>query len=293
MKHVDAGVLRVAFIEKGAALGIPVLLMHGFPYDVHAFDDATPVLVDAGCRVIIPYLRGYGDTRFLSKNTLRSGQQASLAQDLLSFMDAIKIQKAVLAGYDWGGRAACIVAALWPERVTGLVSCGGYNIQNIPESMKPQTPENEYRFWYQYYFHSQRGRAGLEQNRHKFCKFLWQLWSPNWQFDDMTYDQTANSFNNPDFTDVVIHSYRHRYGLVLGDPTVENTEQRLTEQPRITVPTISIDGESNGVMPLEGSKNHSHFFTGDYERRVIPLAGHNIPQEAPNDFAQAVLSFVR
>lgn len=293
MKYVDAGVLSVAYKEKGASYGIPVLLLHGFPYDVHAYEEVTPLLVVAGCRFIIPYLRGYGPTRFLLNDTLRSGQQAALAHDLLAFMDALAIQSGVLAGFDWGGRAACIVAALWAERVNGLVSCGSYNIQNIPGSLKPQAPENEFRYWYQYYFHSERGRAGLEQNRHEFCKFLWQLWSPNWQFDEATYEQTAISFNNPDFVEVVILSYRHRYGLVPGDPAVEKTEQRLVAQHRIAVPTIALDGDGDGVIHLGGSEHHDQFFTAAYERRVIPVVRHNVPQEAPNDFAETVLSVIK
>lgn len=293
MKHVDAGVLNIAYMEEGISGGYPVLLLHGFPYDVHSFDEVTPLLVAAGCRVITPYLRGFGQTSFLSKQTSRSGQQAALAHDLLSFMDKLEIKSATLAGYDWGGRAACIVAALWPERVNGLVSCCGYNIQNIAESMKPQAIEDEYRYWYQYYFHCERGRVGLEINRSEICKLLWQLWSPNWQFDDMTYKQTANSFNNPDFVDVVIHSYRHRYGLVLGDPSIEETERRLVAQPRITVPTVVLDGDCDGVMSLGGSEKHNVFFTAKYEHRVIPSVGHNLPQEAPNDFAEAVLSLLQ
>lgn len=289
MKHLNAGVLSVAYREEGIPGGIPVFLLHGFPYDVHSFDEVTPHLVSAGCRVITPYLRGFGSTHFLSKDTLRSGQQAALAHDLLSFMDELNIQKAVLAGYDWGGRAACIVAALWPERVKGLVTCGGYNIQNISKSMVPQPPENELRYWYQYYLHSDRGRAGLGQNRHEFCKFLWKIWSPNWRFDEKTYNQTAGSFNNSDFVEVVVHSYRHRYGLVTGDPAIEKTEQRLAAQPPINIPTIALDGDGDGVMPLGGSKDHSRFFSTAYERRLIPLAGHNLPQEAPNDFSEAVL----
>jgi pimeloyl-ACP methyl ester carboxylesterase len=290
LKRVEAGVLSVAYEESGAPDGKPVLLLHGFPYDVRAYDEVTPRLVAAGCRVIVPYLRGYGPTNFLSADTPRSGQQAVLAHDLLAFMDALAIPKAVLAGYDWGGRAACIVAALWPERVRGLVTGGGYNIQDIRGSIAPQAPENEFRYWYQYYFHSERGRAGLEQNRHEFCKLLWRLWSPTWSFDDATYDRTAASFRNPDFVAVVIHSYRHRYGLVPGDPAVEDTERRLAAQPRIAVPTIALDGGSDGVMPVGGSAHHGRFFAAAYERRVIPAAGHNLPQEAPQEFAAAVLS---
>ena len=292
MKHVDAGLLSIAYKEEGDSTGSPVLLLHGFPYDVHAYDEVTPLLVSKGCRVITPYLRGYGDTRFLSNDTLRSGQQAALAHDLLALMDALSISSATLAGYDWGGRAACIMAALWPERVSALVSCCGYNIQNIGDSINPEPPENEFRYWYQYYFHSERGRIGLEQNRHEFCHLLWRLWSPNWQFNEITYKQTANSFQNPDFVEVVIHSYRHRFGLVPGDPSMENTEERLATQPRITVPTIVLHGEADGVIPVEGSKYHDQFFTGAYEHRVIPLAGHNLPQESPNEFVKAVLTLI-
>jgi pimeloyl-ACP methyl ester carboxylesterase len=289
MKHVHAGVLDVAFDEQGPSSGAPALLLHGFPYDVHAYDAVIPRLVEAGCRVITPYLRGYGPTRFLSDQTPRSGQQAVLAHDLLALMDALAIPNAVLAGYDWGGRAACIVGALWPKRVAGLVTGGGYNVHNVPAAMEPMAPEDEHRLWYQYYFHGERGRAGLERNRHALCKLLWQLWSPNWTFDDATYDRTAASFDNPDFVPVVIHSYRVRYGLVAGDPAVEATEQRLIERPRIAVPTISLDGEADGVTRAHGSANHARFFSGPFERRVIPRVGHNLPQEAPVEFAAAVL----
>jgi pimeloyl-ACP methyl ester carboxylesterase len=290
LKRAEAGVLSVAYIENGPSNGLPVLLLHGFPYDVHSYDEVTPFLVSAGCRVITPYLRGYGPTRFLSDNTPRSGQQAVLAHDLLTFMDTLTIAGAVLAGYDWGGRAACIVAALWPERARGLVSAGGYNIQDIPGSIQPQTPENEFRYWYQYYFHSERGRAGFAKNRRDFCRLLWRLWSPTWGFDEETYTRTAASFDNPDFVEVVIHSYRHRYALAPGDPAVEETEHRLTKQPKISVPTIVLDGDADGVVPLGGSVHHYQFFMGRYERRVIPGVGHNLPQEAPRDFAEAVLS---
>jgi pimeloyl-ACP methyl ester carboxylesterase len=292
LKSIQAGVLNVTYIESGPSNGTPIILLHGFPYDVHAYDQVTPALVSAGCRVIMPYLRGYGPTHFLSADTPRSGQQAVLAIDLLAFMDALLITNAVLAGYDWGGRAACIVAALWPERVRGLVSGGGYNIQNIPDSIKPDVPENECRLWYQYYFHSERGRSGLTQNRQDFCRLLWRLWSPCWNFTEETYQRTAVSFNNPDFVEVVIHSYRHRFGLVPGDPAVEEIEQRLIKQPKISIPSIALDGEDNGVLSPDGSKNHQPFFTGSYERRVIAGVGHNLPQEAPQEFAQAVLSLL-
>jgi len=291
-KRIDAGVLSVAYEESGSENGKPVILLHGFPYDVHAYDDVTPLLVSAGCRVIVPYLRGYGPTRFLSTATPRSGQQAVLAHDLLALMDALSLEQAVLAGYDWGGRAACIVAALWPERVRGLVSGNGYNIQDIANSSRPAAPENEYRYWYQYYFHGERGRAGLDQNRREFCKLLWKLWSPNWDFDDATYDRSAASFDNLDFVPVVIHSYRHRYALAPGDPAVEETERRLSARPHISVPTVSLDGDADGVAPSGASERQKRFFSGRYEAKVIPRAGHNLPQEAPQVFAAAVLSVV-
>jgi pimeloyl-ACP methyl ester carboxylesterase len=293
LKRVEAGVLSIAYEENGSPTGLPVILLHGFPYDTHAYGKVTPVLVAARCRVITPYLRGYGPTRFLSSRELRSGQQAVLAHDLLAFMDALQVNTAVLAGYDWGGRAACIVSALWPERVRGLVSGGGYNIQNICASVRPDTPEQEHRFWYQYYFHGERGRAGLEQHRRAFCKLLWRLWSPTWRFTDATYDQSAPSFDNPDFVAVVIHSYRHRYGLVPGDPAVEDTERRLVTQPSIDTPTIVLHGADDGVTPAEGSAGHDRFFNGPYERRVIPETGHNLPQEAPEAFSAAILALLR
>ncbi|MDM0040746.1 alpha/beta hydrolase [Variovorax sp. J22G21] len=293
LKKVEAGVLSVAYEESGAGDGAPVLLLHGFPYDAHAYDDVTPLLVAAGCRVIAPYLRGYGPTRFLSPETPRSGQQAVLGHDLLAFMDALQIQRAVLAGYDWGGRAACIVAALWPERVSGLVTGGGYNIQYIPGAMQPQSPAIEHQLWYQYYFHGERGRAGLAQNRRELCRFIWQLWSPGWHFDGATYDRTAASFDNPDFVAVVIHSYRHRFALVPGDPTVEATERRLAERPPIQVPTVVLHGGNSGFTLFASPEHEKQFFTGSCVRRLIPAAGHNLPQEAPRDFAAAVLSFVQ
>ncbi len=293
MKHIHAGVLDVAYDDQGPASGTPVILLHGFPYDVRAFDAVTPMLVAAGCRVVTPYLRGYGPTRFLSPQTPRSGEQAVLAHDLLALMDALAIPGGVLAGYDWGGRAACIVAALWPQRALGLVTGGGYNVHNVPVALEPMAPEDEYRLWYQYYFHGERGRAGLARNRHALCKLLWKLWSPNWTFDEATFDRTAASFDNPDFVEVVIHSYRVRYGLEPGDPAVAATEARLTQQPLISVPTISLDGGGDGVFRADGSLRHRRFFTGPYERRVIDRVGHNLPQEAPLAFAQAVLDVAR
>ena len=289
LKRVEAGVLSVAYEEHGAAGDRPVLLLHGFPYDVRAYDAVAPALASAGCRAIVPYLRGYGPTRFLSAQTPRSGQQAALGHDLLALMDALGIDEAVVAGYDWGGRAACVVGALWPERVRGLVSGGGYNIQHIATSMTPQAPEREMGLWYQYYFHSERGRAGLEQNRRDLCRLLWRQWSPTWRFDNATYERTAASFDNPDFVAVVIQSYRHRFALAPGDPALDDTERRLAAQPAITVPAIVLHGSANGVSSPAISERHARFFKAVYERRVIDGVGHNLPQESPRDFAAAVL----
>jgi pimeloyl-ACP methyl ester carboxylesterase len=294
LKQLTAGVLSVACHDTGPSGGPPVVLLHGFPYDVRAYDEVTPILASSGCRVITPYLRGFGPTRFRSSDTPRSGQQAALGSDLLALLDALAIERAVLAGYDWGGRAACIVAALWPERARGLVSGGndGYNIQDIAGSINPQDPEYELRYWYQFYFHSERGRNGLSRNRYALCKLLWKLWSPNWQFDDATFDRTAASFDNPDFVEVVIHSYRHRYGLVPGDPSLAQIEQRLAAQPAIAVPTVALHGEANHVLPAGTLERSERRFSGPYQRDVIPVVGHNLPQEAPQQFAEAVLSLI-
>jgi pimeloyl-ACP methyl ester carboxylesterase len=292
LKRVRTPVLEVAYEESGPADGTPVLLLHGFPYDTRAYDPVVPPLVAAGCRVIVPYLRGYGPTRFLSSDTPRSGQQAALGKDLLDLLDALGIERAALAGYDWGGRAACIVAALWPARARCLVTGGGYNIQNIPANAKPSSAEHEHRLWYQYYFHTERGRAGLTQNRRDICRLLWRLWSPNFSFDDATYERSAASFDNPDFVDVVIQSYRHRYSYAPGDPALEPIEQALAAQPKITVPTIVLHGEASGIGPPQQSEQHARFFTGPYERRVIPVAGHYLPAEAPREFAGALLELI-
>jgi pimeloyl-ACP methyl ester carboxylesterase len=286
--HVNAGDLSVAYLEAGDPTGPPVVLLHGFPYDVHAYDEVAPRLAAGGARVVVPWLRGFGPTRFLDAATPRSGQQAALARDLLTLLDALRIERATLAGYDWGGRAACIVAALWPQRVQGLVSVNGYNLQDIARAREPLSPENEQRLWYQYYFHGERGRAGLAQDRRALCRLLWRLWSPTWAFDDATYERSAAAFDHPDFVDVVIHSYRHRFGLVPGDPALEPIEQRLAAQPRISVPSITLDGADDGVMPIGGTAHHAPHFAGRHEHRVVPGAGHNLPQEAPQAFAQAV-----
>jgi pimeloyl-ACP methyl ester carboxylesterase len=288
LKHVRTPMLEIAYEESGPGNGIPVILLHGFPYDPRAYDVVVPPLVNAGCRTIVPYLRGFGPTRFLVGDVSRSGQQAALGQDLVGLLDALALPRAVLVGYDWGGRAACIAAALWPERVRGLVSIGGYNIQDIAGSVAPQSPEQEYRYWYQYYFQTERGRAGLHAHRRELCRLLWRLWSPHWQFDDVAYDRTAASFNNPDFVEVVIHSYRHRFGSVPGDPALEAIEQRLAAQPPIRVPTVVLHGGGDGVTPPEGSAEHARYFTGPFQRRVIPMAGHNLPQEVPGPVVDAV-----
>jgi pimeloyl-ACP methyl ester carboxylesterase len=288
-KHIRTATLDVAYEESGSADGTPTVLLHGWPYDPRCYDEVVPPLVAAGCRVVVPYLRGFGATCFLSTETLRSGQQAALGNDLRELLDALGIERAVLAGYDWGGRAACIVAALWPERVRGLVTGNGYNIQNIAASVKPVAPEQEHRFWYQYYFHTERGRAGLEQNRRVLCRYIWQIWSPDWAFDDATYEKSAVSFDNPDFVAVTIQSYRHRFGYAAGDPALEPIEQRLAAQPAITVPTIVLHGASSGIQPPAGSEAHARLFTGPHQRRVLPKIGHNLPQEAPLVVADAVL----
>jgi len=290
LKTIDAGVLNVAYFDDGDPNAPAVFLLHGFPYDVHAYDEVRPRLAAEGLRVITPYLRGYGPTRFLDSSTPRSGQQASLAHDLRMLMDALHIEQAIVSGYDWGGRAAVIAAALWPERVHGLVSCNGYNLQNIARSAEPDAPQNEHRYWYQYYFHGERGRAGLERNRHEFCKLLWRLWSPNWDFDDATYERSAPSFDNADFVDVVIHSYRHRYALVAGDPAMQALEDSLATQPAVTVPTVVLDGDGDGVMPIGSIGAGRASFTGPCEHHIIPRVGHNLPQEAPEQFANAILS---
>ena len=293
LNTTTAGVLSIAWYSCGPASGPPVFLMHGFPYDIHAYAEVAPMLAQQGCRVIVPYLRGYGPTRFLQDETLRSGEQAALSADLLALMDALRIERATLAGYDWGGRAACIVAALWPQRCTGLVSYNNYNIHDITRSIEPDTPENERRYWYQYYFHSERGRAGLARHRRELTRLLWQLWSPTWKFDEATFERTAAAFDNEDFVDVVIHSYRHRYGLVEGDPAYADIERRLAAQPVIAVPTITFDGEDDGVRGPAPAQAHARFFSGPRSHRVVPGVGHNMPQEAPRIFADAVLELVR
>ncbi|HLG10585.1 MAG TPA: alpha/beta hydrolase [Dehalococcoidia bacterium] len=304
--------LEIAYEARGPEDGAPVILLHGFPDDPRAYDgvclghgghpqapaegpNVPPALdsgraglVALGCRVYVPWLRGYGETRFLSAETPRSGQQAALGADLRDFIDALGIEQAVVGGYDWGGRAACIVAALWPQRVRGLVTVGGYNLQDIAASANPAPAAAEHRLWYQWYFHTERGRNGLEQNRRDVCRLLWRLWSPNYVFNDATFEATARSFDNPDFVDVVIQSYRHRHRAAEGDPALEPIEALLAEQPPITVPTISLVGEADGLGAPDGTDRHALHFTGRYERRIVPRAGHFLPREAPEAVVEAV-----
>jgi len=288
LKRIRTAALEIAYEETGVAGGVPVVLLHGFPYDVRAYDGVAARLAQR-CRVLVPYLRGYGSTRFLSSETLRSGQQAALGADLLGFLDALGIERAVVGGYDWGGRAACIVSALWPERVLGLVSVSGYNIQAIAQAMEPHDPEAEHRFWYQYYFHSERGRRGLDRNRTAFCRLLWRLWSPTWRFTDEEYRRTAASFESPDFVEVVIHSYRHRFGLVPGDPALEPLEQRLAAQPDLIVPAVTLAGADDGVDPPQAPSPRFRDLRGHH---IVPAVGHNLPQEAPDAFAAAVTALL-
>ena len=296
LQHVGAGVLDIAYFETGPAGGPPVFLLHGFPYDIHAYAEVVPMLAARGCRVIVPYLRGFGPTRFLRVDTPRSGEQAALGHDLKQLMDARQIERAVLAGYDWGGRAACVVAALWPERCAGLLSFNSYNIQHIANATAPDTPDtpdSEHRPWYQYYFHSERGRRGLAQDRRGLCRLLWQLWSPTWRFDDATFERSAAALDNLGFVDVVIHSYRHRFGLVPGDPALADVEAALARQPPITMPAHTFDGADDGVRPPAPASQHGHRFTAARAHAVVPGVGHNMPQEVPGVFADAVLSLVR
>ncbi len=281
--------LEIAYEAHGPSDGAPIVLLHGFPYDPRCFDDVAPPLATRGFRVIVPFLRGYGPTRFRSAATMRSGQQGALAVDLLELLDALKIERAGLMGFDWGGRAACIAAALWPERVRCLVTGDGYNIFDHAAYAIPADPETEHRFWYQYYFHTRRGRDGLAANRAALSRLLWRLWSPEWPFDEATHAASAASFDNPDFVDVVIHSYRHRYGYSSGDPAYDAIERALDAQPGIGVPTMSLCGAVDGVGPPPATDEDAAQFSGLYERRVLPHVGHNIPQEAPEAVVAALL----
>jgi pimeloyl-ACP methyl ester carboxylesterase len=280
--------LKIAYEESGDREDGPVILLHGFPDDTRTWDRVAPDLAAHGHRVLVPYLRGYGPTRFLDPGTPRSGEQAALGDDLLAFMDALGLGQAILVGYDWGGRAACVVSALWPERVRGLVSVGGYNIQDIAKSGRPTSALQEFRYWYQWYFQTERGRAGLASNRRDICRLLWELWSPNWKFTDEEFARTAASFDNPDFVDVAIHSYRHRYAAVAGDPALQEIERRLAQSPMIPVPTVVLHGACDGVAGPETSERHARYFSGRYRREVVPIAGHFLPREAPEPIIAAI-----
>ncbi|BCX69578.1 alpha/beta fold hydrolase [Pseudomonas izuensis] len=293
VKVIQTPWLNLAYEEHGPGTGDPVILLHGFPYSARAYDEIALPLAAKGYRVIVPYLRGYGPTRFNSPDTLRSGQQAALAQDLLDLMDALCISKAALCGYDWGGRAACIVAALWPQRVRCLVTGDGYNLQDIPRSTRPRDPETEHRLWYQFYFHTPRGVEGLTENRRALCELLWKLWSPTWSQGPERYPLSAPAFDNPDFVEVVIHSYRHRFMYAPGDPALEWMEEALAKQPPISVPTISLCGADDGVGPAPEIDDDLEHFTGRYERRVLAGVGHNIPEEAPGATLKALLDLLQ
>jgi pimeloyl-ACP methyl ester carboxylesterase len=288
MRLVRTPALEIAVEESGPADGVPVILLHGFPDDGRTWDGVAGPLAQAGHRVIVPWLRGYGATRLLDPATPRSGQQAALGADLLALMDALGIGRAALAGYDWGGRAACIVAALWPERVAGLVTVGGYNVQAIAQCFRPAPAERELAFWYIWYFNMERGRAGLAANRRDICRTLWRLWSPNWAFDEATFERTAASWDNPDFVEIVIHSYRHRHQAAPGDPALEEIERRLAARPPIVVPTIVLEGAADTVDPPHASPPDPALFPALRGHRVIPRAGHFLPREAPEAFVAAL-----
>jgi len=289
LKQVDAGPLNVGYAEAGPSDGPVVLLLHGWPYDIHTYVDVAPLLAAEGYRVIVPYLRGYGTTRFLRDDTVRNGQQSAVAIDAVALMDALGIEQAVLGGCDWGARTADIVAALWPERCKALVSVSGYLIGSQEANKMPLPPEAELRWWYQYYFATERGRAGYEQNRHDFAKLIWHLASPKWDFDDATFDRSAAAFDNPDHVDIVIHNYRWRLGLAEGEAEYDVLEKQLAEAPVITVPTITLEGDANGAFHPDPNA-YAAKFSGRYSHRTIEGGiGHNLPQEAPEAFAQAVI----
>lgn len=284
---VAAGVLDVAVERSGSPAGWPVVLLHGFPYDVRCYDQVAAILAEAGADVLVPYLRGYGGTRFADPATLRSGQQAALAHDLRALIDALELPAPIVAGYDWGGRAACLVAALWPDQVGGLVTVTGYNVQRIAVAATPAAPEIERTLWYQYYLHGERGRAGLTAHRADFARLLWRDWSPTWNFTEPDFQATAAAFDNPDFVEVVVHSYRHRYRLVVGDPAYQDSENRIADQPTIDVPTIVLDGAHDTVSPPRPRTEHEAHFSNLIDYRLL-AAGHNPPQENPAEFARAV-----
>ncbi len=290
LKQIDAGLLNVGYAEAGPANGPAVILLHGWPYDIHSYVDVTPLLASAGYRVIVPYLRGHGTTRFLSDETFRNGQQGAVAVDIIALMDALKIRQAIQAGFDWGARTACIMAALWPERCKALVSVSGYAIPNQAANKTPLPPEAERQWWYQYYFATERGRLGYDKYRHDFAKLIWQIASPKWGFDDATFDRSAAAFDNPDHVSIVIHNYRWRLGLADGERKYDELEKKLAEAPVITVPTITLEGDANGAPHFPDDTPYRQKFSGKYAYRVIQGGiGHNLPQEAPEAFAKAIV----
>jgi pimeloyl-ACP methyl ester carboxylesterase len=288
LKQINAGVLNVGYAEAGPANGPVVMLLHGWPYDIHSYVDVAPLLASAGYRVIVPYLRGHGTTRFLSDATMRNGQQAAVAVDIIALMDALKIEKATVAGYDWGARTACILAALWPERCTGLVSVSGYLITNLETTKLPLPPKAEYAWWYQYYFATEHGELGYAKYKDDFAKLIWQIASPKWAFDDATFNRTATAFDNPDYVAIVIHNYRWRQSLAAGEAQYDDLEKRLFAGPAISVPTITMEGDVNGA-PHPDPASYAKKFSGKYSHQLVKGAGHNLPQEAPQAFAEAVI----
>jgi len=293
-RTVETPVLSIAYEETGSPGGFPVILLHGFPDDVRAFDDVVPPLVKAGHRALVPYLRGYGATRFRDPGAPRMAEQAAIGQDVIDFADALKLPRFAVAGYDWGGRAAAIAAALNPDRVRATVLIGGYTVQNTVAPQPPSAPANEHRLWYQYYFNTERGRAGLEANRREICRYLWQVWSPGWKFTDETYNRTAPSFDNPDFVDVVIHSYRHRIMNAAGEPRFKEVEAKLAQRPKIAAPSITLYGADDGIArpPLESPPAERAVFDKLVARRVVPGVGHFMPREKPEAVSSALLELL-
>jgi pimeloyl-ACP methyl ester carboxylesterase len=289
IKQINAGLLNIGYVEAGPLNGTSVILLHGWPYDIQSYEDVVPILAAAGYHVIVPYLRGYGTTRFLSEQTVRNGQQSAIAVDIINLMDAVKIERAIIAGFDWGARTAAIIAALWPERCKALVAVSGYLIGNQKAGMVPLPPASELQWWYQYYFATERGRLGYERYAPEFAKLIWKIASPKWNFDDATFNQTAASLNNPDHVAIVIHNYRWRLALAEGEPQYDNFEKRLAESPVITIPTVTLEGDANGAPHAE-SNAYANKFSGKYSHKIIKGGiGHNLPQEAPKEFADAII----
>jgi pimeloyl-ACP methyl ester carboxylesterase len=293
LRHVETDILNIAYFEAGPASGPAVILLHGFPYDIHTYADVAPVLAAKGCRVVVPCLRGYGETRFRDSATPRSGEQAALGADVIALIDALGIKRAVFAGHNWGARAATVAAALWPDRCAALVTVNSYLIQDLSRAMVPSSPENEEAMWYEYYFQLERGRAGLAANRRRIARMLWEEWSPDWDFDDATFERSMPALDNPDFVDVAIHSYRHRFGNADGDPRYAELERRLAAMPPITVSAVTLDGDKDGVVAAGDGSASAAKFTARRIHRVVKGAGHNVPQEAPEAFAAAVMELVR